>query len=333
MDRGTPKIQRKCCMKSLPLRTIVISALAISVAATLQAQPQSNLNLRAPATPLVVHDPYFSIWSDADRLTGGPTRHWTVRDRRSLASFAIDGKNYRYLGESEDEIPALEETQRTITPTRTIVTLGNPQIELQICFFTPAFADDMAVMARPVTLSYMAMNRVMAHNTTSRSIWTWTARSQRTPRERRSSGRVIGSTASICSVSARRSSRCSRSSATTSGSTGDTSISVAGRPGQGQCCAATVRPPSNFSESGEIPTQDDLEQPRMPRSQHPASPKLIVTMPLGCVGIEPVSRHVLLSYDDFTRWNTCGRGCCPTGANNSSLSARCSKLRTSIMCR
>ena len=95
-------------MKYLPLRTIVISVLAIGVAATLQAQPQSNLNLRAPATPLVVHDPYFSIWSDADRLTGGPTRHWTGTRQEIAGIVRIDGKNYRYLGDSEDEVPALE---------------------------------------------------------------------------------------------------------------------------------------------------------------------------------------------------------------------------------
>ena len=54
----------------------------------------------------------------------------------------------------------------------------------------------------------------------------------------------------------------------------------------------------SFLESGKIPTQDDLEQPRMPKSQHPASPKLIVAMPLGLVGNAPVSRRVLLSYND-----------------------------------
>jgi hypothetical protein len=54
-----------------------------------------------------------------------------------------------------------------------------------------------------------------------------------------------------------------------------------------------------FTSSGSIPDQDDLAQPRMPQSSYPAPPSLNAVFPLGAVGAAPVSRHVLLAYDDI----------------------------------
>ena len=106
---------------------VLMSALLCGVSANLMGQPNPGADLRAPATPLVVHDPYFSIWSTSDRLTDGPTRHWTGAPQELNGIVRIDGKNYRYLGDAEREMPALDEIERTITPTRTLVTLQNPR--------------------------------------------------------------------------------------------------------------------------------------------------------------------------------------------------------------
>jgi Domain of unknown function (DUF5127)/Domain of unknown function (DUF4964) len=126
---------------------IFLSSASIAVV----AQQDTTAVLRAPATPLVVHDPYFSIWSDSNRLTDGPTRHWTGVTHELNGIVRVDGKNYRYLGDADRKIPALEETSRQITPTRTAVTMQCPEIELSITFLTPAFPDDLRVMARPIT--------------------------------------------------------------------------------------------------------------------------------------------------------------------------------------
>src|SRR6266568_6768784 len=127
--------------------TFASAILAITLgsitSATALAQQRTTSDLRAPATPLVVHDPYFSVWSTSDKLTGGPTRHWTGARQELNGIVRVDGKNYRYLGDADSGIPALDETKRKITPTRTIVTLESPQIEVRICFLTPAFPDDM----------------------------------------------------------------------------------------------------------------------------------------------------------------------------------------------
>jgi hypothetical protein len=71
--------------------------------------------LRAPATPLVVHDPYFSIWSTGYRLTDGPTKHWTGVPQELNGLVRVDHKTYRFLGDAAGRISALEETNRQIT--------------------------------------------------------------------------------------------------------------------------------------------------------------------------------------------------------------------------
>jgi hypothetical protein len=53
---------------------------------------------KAPAYPLITHDPYFSIWSFGDTLNKTVTQHWTGTDHSLTGILKVDGIRYRFLG-------------------------------------------------------------------------------------------------------------------------------------------------------------------------------------------------------------------------------------------
>src|SRR5215469_14933108 len=98
---------------------------------------------RPPAVPLVTHDPYFSVWSMNDKLTEGPTRHWTGTPQPLTGLARIDGMTLRWMGRSPESIPAMKQTGLEITPTRTTYRFEQQGIQLEVSFLSPLLPGDL----------------------------------------------------------------------------------------------------------------------------------------------------------------------------------------------
>jgi hypothetical protein len=107
--------------------------------------------LRPPAVPLVAHDPYFSIWSPADRLTDAATVHWTGKAHPLTSLIRVDGETWRLMGPTPTNIAAMAQTSLAVKPTRTIYTFASARIKVTLTFMTPALPSDLDVLSRPVT--------------------------------------------------------------------------------------------------------------------------------------------------------------------------------------
>jgi hypothetical protein len=130
-------------------RTLIVLLAVLSQSN--HAEEEKLPPLRPPAVPLVAHDPYFSVWSPADKLTDADTVHWTRKPHRLSCMVRIDGQAFRLMGREPAKVPALPQTNLEVLPTRTIYTFEGGGLRLTLTFLTPALPDDLEILTRPVT--------------------------------------------------------------------------------------------------------------------------------------------------------------------------------------
>ena len=105
---------------------------------------------QAASIPLVLHDPFFSLWSAGDHLTDKDVTHWSGVRQKLLGILELDGRRYRFMGLAEN-CEALPQTAVSVTATATEFTFEHEKLTLQVRFTSPLLLSDMVLVSRPCT--------------------------------------------------------------------------------------------------------------------------------------------------------------------------------------
>jgi hypothetical protein len=267
------------------LQTLTITLL------TLSAHAQT---FRPPAAPLVVHDPYFSLWSTTDKLTDANTRHWTGTEQPLTGLIRIDGATYRFMGtRPRRNIPAIPQISLSVSPTHTDYTFATSAIRLTVTFFTPSFPDDLDVLSRPVTYLTWTITSTDANphavailldadptlavdNATQEVTWS----------------RAQAGSLAILSTGSRDQRLLEKFGDDVRRDWGYFHLAVpASQPSSLITSKDAI---ADFIKSGTLPAADDLDMPQPAKS----APHLAVLLPISLTAGQPQTRHVLLAYTE-----------------------------------
>lgn len=276
----------------------------------------AQTDFRPPSVPLITHDPYFSVWSNANSLAEGPTRHWTGREHTLSSLVRVDGQTFRLMGDQPDNLPVLPQTNMQVLPTRTVYSFQNPKIALSLEFLTPALPDDLDTLTRPVTFL------------------TWRARSvdgavHSVQVYDDASGQLAVNDANTQPVTWRRQTQNGISSLRIGSveqpilkKRGDDLridwgyLYVAPAPNQrGTSMALGSRETMQgaFTTGGKLPKADDPATSRIPNQGMPVA---AVAFDMGQIRQNPVARTAMIAYDDIDSLVYMGRRMKPFWAKN-----------------
>ena len=249
---------------------------------------------RPPATPLITHDPYFSIWSNTDKLTDSPTRHWTGHPQPLSSLVRIDGKTFRIMGTDPRSVPPLPQTSMQVSFTHTRYTFSSGSVEITLTFFTPAFLDDMDILSRPVTyLTWTAHSTDNAEHQVSVLLDASPDIATSMDHQPVTFSRHRTATSEVLSVGTRDQAVLNRSGDDLRIDWGYFNIAIP--DSEGSKSTLSVRPTEAFARDGILDAVDTIEGPM---ATDRFTPHMAVALPFGSVGSQPVSRHLLVSYTE-----------------------------------
>ena len=105
---------------------------------------------RAASIPLILHDPYFSIWSGTDKLYDSDTVHWCGKRQKIRGYITIDGESFCFMGDKEFH-QVIPQTGIELTATGTKYTFENEKVILTAAFTSPLLLEEPVLVSRPCT--------------------------------------------------------------------------------------------------------------------------------------------------------------------------------------
>jgi hypothetical protein len=200
------------------------------------------------------------------------------------------------MGKEPRNVGAMRQISKVVTPTRTVYDFETDTIHLTVAFFTPALPQDLLILSRPVTYIswdvrsldaakhkvsvYLDCSSMLAVNTRDEPV-VW-------------SRAKVGET-ELLSVGSSEQHVLSTSGDDLRINWGHFYV-AAPDPSSERLAAVDGRAArQNFVTAGSLPDTDKLEMPATPNN---GAAVLASTSDFGDVGAEPVSRHILVAYDD-----------------------------------
>ena len=254
---------------------------------------------RPPAVPLIVHDPYFSVWSMADKLTDENTKHWTGTEQPLTSLVRVDGETFRIMGRERNAPPEMAQDDLQVLPTRTIYTFERSGVRVEFTFLTPAIPNDLEVLSRPVTYVIWTIrstdgreHQVQVYLDASAAL------AVNTPEEP-----VVWGRFRIGGMNALRIGTAQQPVLEKDGDNLriDWGYFYLAAPAGTEVAAKLNVLRASFKKSGKIEVDDETETGGALNTRDPAgrAAGLGVAIPFGTVGATPVSKHVLVAYDDI----------------------------------
>jgi Glutaminase A six helical-hairpin domain/Domain of unknown function (DUF5127)/Domain of unknown function (DUF4964) len=252
---------------------------------------------RPPAVPLVTVDPYFSIWSFSNHLTYDVTRQWTGTPMPIESAVRVDGKPYRIMGRGPRLAEPARQQSLRVFPTRTIYSFQAGEVGVRLTFLTPDLPRQINVLSRPVTYLIWQVHSLDGKPHQVQIYYDNTAELVvNKPDEAVTWKSPIVPGLSVLQM-------------------GTSAQPILGRAGDfvridwGYLyAAAPVSESPEFTVLAEravgreFVSTGGLKSPMdtgMPRAANDHEPAMAFAFNLGAVGTEPVSRHLILAYDEI----------------------------------